>query len=201
MAIETKILAGQEFGDVENLPIMHAEVLNHVEDSFKAGHSALNLDVVGVLKGHCLSFGKYSSDSFEGRVQALSQFRSRQGTLLSELGWPVAGDNRTTQRYYQPLLNVAVQMQQQIPNAVALRIGTPPDLLITQKIETLTNASPVLVEQFASAYIQEKTVSAIGHFFMLSAGFTGSGTKVRRSVSECATLDSTRFDCGAVVHG
>ena len=58
-----------------------------------------------------------------------------------------AGSAGPAHSAYDPLARIAAQMQHQIADAVGLGIGSPPDLVITESLQTLFDLGEIIPSQ------------------------------------------------------
>ena len=54
------------------------------------------------------------------------------------------------------MAHVAVQVQQQVADAVAGLVGTPPDLLVGERFDALAQAGPVLLHELSPRELEEE---------------------------------------------
>jgi hypothetical protein len=57
---------------------------------------------------------------------------------------------------HQPLAHIAIQVQEQIPDAVALRVGTPPDLLVGERFDTGAQAGPGFSQHLVAGTLKKE---------------------------------------------
>src|SRR5262249_7048467 len=68
---------------------------------------------------------------------------------------------RLVEGRHQPLADVAVQMQDQIADAVARFIRPPPDLPLGQRFDAAAQARPVLIEQLGPREVEKQACRRI----------------------------------------
>jgi hypothetical protein len=56
----------------------------------------------------------------------------------------------------QPLADVAIEVQDEIADAVGSDVGTPPDLLFAERFDAGAEAGPVVLKQFVAGEFEEE---------------------------------------------
>ena len=115
--VEAEVFGEQAFDDVDNLAVVQAEVLDDLVDGVETAHVvALNfIRSEQFVNGEAVKdFGGF----VERGTEAAEQVGGREPALRSEFGRPVAQVVTPIERINKPLAHIAVEMQQQIADAV-----------------------------------------------------------------------------------
>src|SRR5580698_4504019 len=81
------------------------------------------------------------------RAKFFKQLCGRNSAALAELLGPIALVFLAIKGRNQPLVDITVQMQNEIADAVARLVGPPPHLLLAQRRDGLAQPRPVLAQQ------------------------------------------------------
>src|SRR5258705_9768411 len=81
----------------------------------------------------------------DGRPEASQQVGSRERAARVEFALPIALVSGATDAADDPLPHVAGQVKNQVSDAVRLRIGAPPELLVGQPFHRLLDSREVAV--------------------------------------------------------
>jgi hypothetical protein len=134
---------------------MHGEVLDDMVDRLNASDIPLMLNVIGLQKRGGFHPSQDLVHFPQGRVQSLTQLGAWNLPLLGELRWAVPRVLDASERNHDPLPNVAIQVQQEIPDTIAALMRAPPDLIVREHSQALASARPKFIQQLAPREIEK----------------------------------------------
>ncbi len=150
------IAVGEALGDIGDLAVVEPEVLDDLVDGFKAG-DVVALDFVGRDEIGFGEAGEHLGGCIHGRAEFFEQLGGRQAAFRGEFGGTIALIRFAVERGDKPLRDVAVQMQNQVADAVGCGIGTPPDLLGGERLDTGAQTRPVVLESLRRENSEERS--------------------------------------------
>jgi hypothetical protein len=93
----------------------------------------------------------------ERRAKLAPEFGFTDAALGVELMSTLANIRRSTEPADDPLSNIALEVKDQIANAVGCRVGSPPDVLNRQSLDGLLDPRQVAIGQQLSGLIDERS--------------------------------------------
>lgn len=145
MLVEAQIVAGEHFGQKNDLPGVMREVLHHMRDRFQHRHVvALRQDALSQSAG-----GYFTDDAGclrHGRFQKLRQFRGRflAARVKFRIALPMV--RQATDTRADPLPNIPAEVQHQIADCVFVFRITGPDLLGREARQAILNSAVKLFQ-------------------------------------------------------
>lgn len=122
-----------------------------------------------------------------GRAQLIEKGAGGEAFALVEFRGTVAVIFLATKPCHEPLPHIAIEMQDQVPDAVAGRVRTPPDLFVCQRLHARPQPWPVLLQQLLARKLKEKHSNVLLNVShenrlpcaMLQERGSGAGLRVR----------------------
>ena len=126
--------SGAQLGERDDLAGVHREMLHGVEH--RPEHRDLSLRRWTPLQQRCLvEGGEHLIHLGERRTQPREQRRLRDRTPFRELRVAITNDLSAARNAENPHAGAAVEVQQEISDAVRRIVGTPPDVVLAEQID------------------------------------------------------------------
>jgi hypothetical protein len=181
---------------------MQAEVLDNLVDGCETGDGV----ALDAPSGKQL-VGREPVEDFGSFVNGLPETSEQVGggkiTGNAELCGAVAFICEAVEGCDEPLPDISIEMKDEVADAVAGRVGPPPDLFQAERLYGCAKPRPVLVEELVAGEVEEEIAGGIGRYGALLqpvivAGGEGGGAgrKVGLSRNPDAKLrPRIRIDC------
>src|SRR6185503_12418372 len=161
------------------------EVLNSCVDRPHHG-DVIALNPPGLEQVCCVDVGEHDVGFFNSAAKSTREIRTRPSIALIELLLPLSPMGCSTNPADDPLAEVAVEMQDQIADAVRLVVGSPPHVLGRKSVDGLLDAGQIAVHEELARLLDERARD-VGHDAAILTGLaprsiaTGSTMRAMRS--------------------
>src|SRR5438045_4489530 len=133
---------------------MQSEVLDYLIHRVQSA-DGVALDVVCREEVGLTDASHYRCRILQRSGDRLQQLSCGYHLPLREFSWAIALVLAMIEWGNQPLIHVSIQVQDQVADAVARFIRTPPHLLIAERFHTSAKTRPVLVQQLPAGKLDE----------------------------------------------